>query len=42
MLKFNIKERINLDKLKKLIGNSDDIMINLNYLNELVDDIKIN
>ena len=42
MLKFNIKERINLDKLKELIDNSNDKIINLNCLNELADDIKIN
>ena len=30
MLKFNIKERINLNKLEKLIDNSNDKIINLN------------
>ena len=30
MLKFNINERINLDKLKKLIGNDNDKILNLN------------
>ncbi len=29
MLKFKIKERINLDKLKKLIDNDNDKIINL-------------
>ena len=33
MLKFNINERINLNKLKKLIDNDNDKIINLNYIN---------
>ena len=33
MLKFNSKERINLDKLKQLTNNDYKKIINLNYLN---------
>jgi len=33
MLKFDIKKRINLNKLEKLIDNPNNKIINLNYLN---------
>ena len=33
MLKFDITKRINFNKLKELIGNPNDKILNLNYLN---------